>query len=153
MCSIFIMFSPNDSAEIIMKNASYLILKSLFILKIFKSFYFRLRLFFSVCNCFRGWSKISLKGYDVINCLNKNLIAYYNWYLEKEKRYDIKTLKIDGVLNRKHFFRKIMQKMYKNLVLDPFLILLNNPKRPLHAINFFKDKTFWKRIIKKPWKS
>ena len=26
-------------------------------------------------HCFRGWSKINLKVYDVINCLNKNLIT------------------------------------------------------------------------------
>ena len=26
----------------------------------------------------------------------------------------------------------------------------NNPKQPLHARNLFKNKIFWKRIIKKP---
>ena len=35
------------------------------------------------------------KVYDVINCLNKNLIKYFVQYLEKEKRYDIETSSID----------------------------------------------------------
>ena len=40
-------------------------------------------------HCFRGWLKINLKVYDAIHCLNENLIAYFVWYYEKEKRYDI----------------------------------------------------------------
>ena len=43
--------------------------------------------------------------------------------------------------------------MYQKLALDPFLILLNNLKEPLHARNSFKNKVNWKRIIKKPVKS
>ena len=60
---------------------------------------------------FRGWLKINLKVYDVINCLNKNL-THFVWYLKKEKRYDIETLSIDRVLNKEHFYSKIMQKMF-----------------------------------------
>ena len=65
---------------------------------------------FSPSHCFRAWSKINFKVYDIINCLNKNLI-HLVWYLEKEKRYGIATLSIDRVLNKEHFYRKIMQKM------------------------------------------
>ena len=68
-------------------------------------------LFLPVSNCFRDWSKINLKVYDVINCLNKNLITHFVWYLEKEKIYDIETLSIDRVLNKEHFNGKIMHKM------------------------------------------
>ena len=68
-------------------------------------------LFLPVSHCFRGWSKINLKVYDIINCLNKNLIIHFVWYLEKEKRYNIETLSIDRVLNEEHFYGKIMQKM------------------------------------------
>ena len=39
--------------------------------------------------------------------------------------------------------------MHQNLTSDPFLILLNNPKQPLHARIFFKNKIFWDRIIKR----
>ena len=39
--------------------------------------------------------------------------------------------------------------MHQKLAPDPFLILLNNPKQPLHARNSFENKIFWKRIIKK----
>ena len=69
------------------------------------------RSFSPVSHCFRGWSKINLKVYDVINCLNKMLITHFVWYLEKEKRYDIETLSIDRVLNKEHFYGKVMQKM------------------------------------------
>ena len=40
--------------------------------------------------------------------------------------------------------------MHQKLAQDAFLILLNNPKRPLHSRNYFNIKIFWKRIIKKP---
>ena len=29
--------------------------------------------------------------------------------------------------------------IYQKLVLDPFLILVNNPEQPLHAINYFEN--------------
>ena len=69
-------------------------------------------LFLSVGHCFRRWPKINLKVYDVINYLNKNSITHFVWYLEKEKRYDIETLCIDGVSDNEHFYRKIIKKMY-----------------------------------------
>ena len=68
-------------------------------------------IFLSVSYCVRGCLKINLKVYDVINCLNKNLITDCVWYLGKEKRSDIETLSIDKVLNKEHFYDKIMQKM------------------------------------------
>ena len=43
--------------------------------------------------------------------------------------------------------------MHQNLVPDPFFILVNNPKQSLHARNFFKNKIFWKGIIKNFLKS
>ena len=43
--------------------------------------------------------------------------------------------------------------MLQKLVTDPFLILINKPKQPLHARTSFRHKIFWKRIIKKPLKS
>ena len=67
--------------------------------------------FFPVSHCFRGWFKKNLKVYDVISCLNKNLITHFVWYLEKETRCDIETLLTDGVLNTEHFYGKIMQKI------------------------------------------
>ena len=45
-----------------------------------------------------------------------------------------------------------MEKSCQKLVLDSFLILVNNPKQPLHARNSFKNKIFWKKIIKKAFK-
>ena len=35
--------------------------------------------------------------------------------------------------------------MHQKLVPDHFLILVNNPKQPLHARNYFENRIFWKR--------
>ena len=69
-------------------------------------------LFPHVSHCFKDWSKINLKVYDVINCLNKNLITHIAWYIEKEKGYDIETFSIGRILNKEHFYRKVMPKMH-----------------------------------------
>ena len=77
------------------------------------AFYFiQLQIFFLVgyCDCFRGRSKINLKVYDVINCLNKNLVTHFVLSLEKEKRYDIETLSIDRALNKEKSCRKCAPK-------------------------------------------
>ena len=42
-----------------------------------------------------------------------------------------------------------MRKCAIKLIPDPFLILVNNPKHPLHARNSFTNQIFLKRIIKK----
>ena len=68
-------------------------------------------LFVPVGHCFRGWLKINLQVHDVINYLNKNSVTHFVWYPEKEKRYDIEILPIDGVSDNEHFYRNIMQKM------------------------------------------
>ena len=62
-------------------------------------------------HCFRGWWKINLKAYDVINCPNKNLTSFI-WYFATEKRCDIETLSTDVVLDKEHLYEKTMQKMY-----------------------------------------
>ena len=45
------------------------------------------------------------------------------------------------------------ENVHQKLTPDPFLILLNNPKQPLHTIKYFENKTFLKRIITKSLKS
>ena len=55
-----------------------------------------------------GWCKKNLK--IVINCLNKNLITHFVWYLEKEIRCDIETLSIDRKLNKEYFMEKSCRK-------------------------------------------
>ena len=66
--------------------------------------------FFSVSHCFRGWSKKSLKVYEAISSLNKNLITNFVWYLVKEKSCGIGNLSIDRELNKEHFYKKIYRK-------------------------------------------
>ena len=67
-------------------------------------------LFLPVGRCFK-WSKINLKVYDGINCLNKNSITHSFWYLEKEKRYGTETFSTDRILNKEHFYGKIILKI------------------------------------------
>ena len=105
-------FSPNDSPSKTMRNIFfYFTEKALFVLEISIFYIFVFRLFLPVSHCFRSWSKKNVKFYDVNNCLNKNLISYFVSYLEKEIRCDIETLSSDRVLNKEHFYGKIMQKM------------------------------------------
>ena len=137
MSNIFY-FSSNDSPSKTMKNV-YFIWKALFI-EIFKFLYFHLPLFFC----------LSAKVYDVINCLNKNFITHFAWYIKKERRHDIETLSVDRVLDKEHFVASSCKKCAPKTIPRLFLILLNNSKQPLCARNSFKIKIFWKTIIKKP---
>ena len=123
----------------------------IFLLRMFKIFGFPSSpLFFFVDNSFRGWSKINLKVYEAINGLNKNLRTHFVCYLEKEMYWNSVnwySIKWETFL-WKHHAENVHQKLFLNL----FLILVNNPKRPLHTRNSFKNKIFCKRIIKKPEK-
>ena len=97
-------FSPNDTLQKLQKML-FISSKCFFHSGDVKIFVFPSSpLFLPVSHCFRGWSKINLKVYDVINCLNKNLITHFVWYLKKEKRHDIETLSNDRVLNKEHFY-------------------------------------------------
>ena len=109
---IFI-FSANDSPLKTMK-CSLFHLKSSFCSRDIQFFVFlSFPHFLPVGHCFRWWSRINLKVHDIISCLNKNSITHFIWYLEKEKRYDIETLSIDGVSDKEYFYKKMlkMQKM------------------------------------------
>ena len=68
------------------------------------------RSFFIVSHYFRGWLQINVKVYEFINCLKKNLITLFVWYLEKEKRYDVEILSIYRVLSKEHFMKKSCRK-------------------------------------------
>ena len=94
-------------------------------------------LFLLVSHCFRGWFKINLKVYDIINCQNKNLIRHFVWYLGKEKRYAIETSSIDSILKKTFLWKNQAENVHQKLVPDSFLILVINPKQPLHIRNFF----------------
>ena len=70
-------FSPNDILSKTMKNVFLFHLKSSFCSQDIQIFVFPSSPFFlPVSHCFRGCLKISLKVYDAINCLNKNLITH-----------------------------------------------------------------------------
>ena len=106
-------FSPNDSHQKNYEKCFLFHLKSSFCSQDIHFFVISSSPLLSpVSHCFRGWSKKNPKVYDVINCLNKNLITHFVWYLEKEIRCDIENLSIDGKLNKEHFYWKIMLKMY-----------------------------------------
>ena len=98
-----------------------LVFRLVAILKASVHYFYQIFLFYVKCSFHSQGIHISvfpysplfprLKVYDVINCLNKNSITHFVWYLEKEKRYDIEILSIDRVLNKEHFYGKVMQKM------------------------------------------
>ena len=103
-------FSPNDRPSKTMKDV-FISNKRLFSFLRYSDICISVfPLFLSVGHCFRSCSKTNLKVYGVINCLNKNLITHFVWYLEKEKRYDIETLSIDRVLHKEHFYIKSCRK-------------------------------------------
>ena len=136
-----------------MKNVFLFRLKSSFLSRdIQKILFLSSFLFLSVSHCFRVCSKINLKVTDVIKWQNENLITHFIWYIEKEKRYDIETLSFDRV-QVTLLWKCHAENVHQKLVPDPFLVLVNNPKQPLLARNSFKNKIFWKRIIKKSLKS
>ena len=151
MCLLFssILFSPNDIPSKTEKCFVFHLGSSFSSQEIHFFVFLSFPFFLPVSHCFRGRSKINLKVHDVINFLNKNSISHFVWYPEKEKRYDIEILSIDGVSDKEHFIKKSLIKCAAKGSPRTFLILVNNPKQLLHARNYLKSKIFWKRIIKK----
>ena len=127
--------SPNDSPSKTMKDVFYFSWKSLFVLKIFK-FFFSSLLFLPVSHCYIAWSKINLKVYDIINCVNKTIIHFFR-HLEMAKRYDIETLSIDRVLNKEHFYLKIMQKWAPKASPRPLFYFGKQTKTAIACKKFF----------------
>ena len=85
----------------------------------------------------RASSKINLKVYDVINCLRKNLITHFVWYLEKEKKYHVETLAIDTVLNKEHFYGKSCRKCVPNASPRPLFYFGKEPKTAIACKKLF----------------
>ena len=80
-------FSSNDRPSKSIKKCFLFHLKSSFCSQDIQTFVFSSSpLFLPVSHCVGGCLKVSLKVYDVINCLNKNLITHCVWYLGKEKK-------------------------------------------------------------------
>ena len=131
-------FSPNDIPSKTIKEVFFISSKKLFSFSRYLFFVFPPSpLFLPVSYCFRAWSKINLKVYDVINCLNKNLITHLVWYFEKEKRYDIETLSIGRVLNKEHFYGKIMHKLCTKASPTPLFHFGKQPKIAIACNKFF----------------
>ena len=63
-------------------------------------------LFLPVTHCLRASSKINLKVYDVINCLNKNLITHFAWYLRRKKVMTLKLWPLRQYYIRNTFMEK-----------------------------------------------
>ena len=110
-----------------MKNSFYFIWKAFFVLEIFKKFISIFPSFFPFGRSFRVWPKINL---EVVMCLSRNTITHFVWYLEKEKSYDIETLSIDRTLET-FLWKNHAENVHQKLVVNPVLILVNNPKQPL----------------------
>ena len=92
-------------------------------------------LFLPVSHWFRGWSWKDLNVYGVINCLNKNLITHFVWYLEKEIRCDTGTLSIDREFSKEGILKEDYQKALKKFT----LFFLSNPV-PFNGQSYQKQK-------------
>ena len=88
-----------------------------------------------------------------MNCLNKNFLTHFVRYLRKEKGYGIKTLSMNRVLNKEHFYGKSCRRCTPKAYPRPLLILVNNPKQPSHARNFSKYKNILKKGYQKVFKN
>ena len=108
---IFI-FSPNDILQKLWKNAFYFIQNALFVLEIFKFFCFWPSLFFYLLAIALEDDWRQILKFMTSSVVWIRTLTHFVWYLEKEKRYEIETLSIDGVSDKEHFYRKVMQKMY-----------------------------------------
>ena len=87
---------------------------------------------------FRGWFKINLSGYDISNCLNKNLITQFVWYLDKEKRYGIETFSVDRVLSKERFMEKSYRNYTPKASSKPLLNFGKWPKTAMACKEIFK---------------
>ena len=106
--------------------------------------------FFPVGNRFRRWSKINLKVHDIINCLNKNLITFCLISWEVKKSLTLKLSQLIDYIIETFLWKNHAENVHQKLIPDPLLMLVKNPKQPLHVRNVFRNKIFWKTIIKKP---
>ena len=63
------------------------------------------------------------------------------WYLQKKKKYGIKIVSIDRLLNKEQFYIKKGQaaNVHQKLVRELILILINKPKQSLHTRNSFSN--------------
>ena len=116
-------FSSNDSHSSIMKNVFLFHLKSFFRSRGIQIFVFPSTPFFlPASQCCKGWLKINLKIYEVIICLNNNLIKHFVWYHEREERYDIETLYIVRVLNKyiTLSWKNHAENVHQEVVPDPY---------------------------------
>ena len=137
MCPLFFIFSPNDS------HSETFHLKSSFRFRDNQIFVFPSSFLFLPVghHCFRA--------YDIINCLNKNLITHFVWYLEEEQGMTLKLCPYIDFWIRNIFMEKSCRKCALKLIPDTF-VLVKNAKQSFHARNSLQNETFWKRIIKKP---
>ena len=108
-------FSPNDRPSKTIKFFFIISYKKLFPLSRYSNYcIFTFPSFFLVTHCSRVWFKKNIRVNDVVNCLNKNLITHFVWYLDKEIRCNIETMSIDRVLDTEYFHGKIMHKICTN---------------------------------------
>ena len=88
-------------------------------------------------------SKDKLKVYDVINFLNKNLVTYFVWFLERKKGMTLKLYQLIEYPKRNNFIVKFYDRKKKSYAkcapkVNPmplFKFWLNKTKQPLHAKN------------------
>ena len=125
-------FSPKDSPSKAMKNVFYFIKKALCSEDIYFPF------FFYLSAIALAWSKINLKVYDVISCLNKYLIAHFVWYLEEEKTMMLKLCPLIEYYIRNIFMEKSCRKYVPKASPRPLFYFGKLPKIAIVCKKFFQ---------------
>ena len=130
-------FSLNDSPSKKYEKWFLFHLKSSFRSRDIQTFVFpSSQLFSTVNNCFRVWSKITFKIYDVMNCLNKNLITYCVWYHEKGKK--VWHWNLVHWYNKEHFMGKSCRECAPKVSPRPLFNFGKQPKTAIVCKKFFK---------------
>ena len=72
----------------------------------------------------------------------------WSTYVQRKKIFDNFMIILPGktvslsIKYRIFLWKNHAENVHQKLVSDPFIILLNNPKQPLHARNSFQNKIF-----------
>ena len=110
--------------------------KALFVLETFKFLYIQLPFNLSLSTLDLE-DDSSFKVYNV-SCLNKSLITQFVWYSRRKQDMTLKLCQLIEYYVGYIFIENHAEIMHRKRVWDPYLILVNNPKEPLHVRNCLK---------------
>ena len=100
-------------------------------------------------HCFRGWLKINLKVYEVINCLNRNLHHILLDVLRKKKDMTLKLCHLRGYQTRIIFMKKPCRKCAPKINSRPFFNFGKQTQTAIPCKEFFYKSDILKENYQK----